>query len=187
MTATTFAGATRNLFHRFPATSEDFRGGTFQAIDSLWDIEFEWNCEQSLASSLQYMGLNVVSESLIRRRDALEMLVPAGHLVRPKSRETLANTLLVGGTAQQLRLYVRNKRRSESGIAIIASITDWSRKQFPSDSSGTPLLQVKHVAVSWDALTVAVAWHQAAGGGIEQIKLQAPGIRDDRSEWFTES
>jgi hypothetical protein len=131
------------------------------------------------------MGLNVVSESLIRRRDAREMLAPAGHLARPNSRERLANTLLVGGTAQQLRLCVRHKRRSET--AIIASITDWSRTQFPGDSSGTPLLQVKHVAVSWDALTVAVAWHPAAGGGIEQIKLQASGIRDDRSEWFTES
>jgi EvpB/VC_A0108, tail sheath N-terminal domain len=185
MTAVTFAGAMGNLFHRFPGTSEDFRGGTFQASDSLWDVEVEWNCKESLASSLQNMGLNVVSESLIRRRDALERLVPAGKLARPKSHETLANTLLVGGTGQQLLLCVRRKRRSESGIAIIASITDWSRTQFPSDGSGTPILEVKHVAVYWGRLIVAVAWHPAAGGGIEQIKLQVPGIRDDRSEWFT--
>jgi len=191
MQARTFGGAIGNLFHKFSASSLEYlQDYSFLVIDSLWDVESEWNCEESQASMFQKMGLNLVSDSMIRSRDLLETLVSAGHMARPKSHETLAKALLLGGTAQQLRLCVRQKRRSDSGVALIAAITDWSRTQVPRDSSGEPLLQVKHVAISLprvDELTIAVAWHPAAGGGIEQIKLQVPGIRDHRSEWFAES
>jgi hypothetical protein len=169
----------RNLVPAWaPAVKPEERA--YVPMDSFWDIEFEWNCSDAVRQDLAGLGLNVLSQDLLLSPGKLADIVPMRTIAKPQPDENLARRLLAGRVFHDLQQRVRSIRTSDRASVVVPSLHEFLQEYVPTDTGGSPLFTIKHIGVGTEELAVALSWCDTAGGGMEKLNLQVPGLIDDR-------
>ena len=116
----------------------------------------------------------------MHRPEAFQELIPASPGSPSGAHDHLAHRLLRGRVCHLLQDYLRRRRESDSGAALAQTVPGWFPENVPLNQAGEPLLKFVDVSLAPNQLRVRLEWHADAGGILEQIALDAPGITDDR-------